>query len=66
MPNKMKSRKFWIAIVTQVVGVVALVWGTSVANEVSVIAGAVITILASLGYLKTEGDLDKQRAKNGR
>ncbi len=57
--SKWKSRKFWVAMVSQVVGVVTLVWGTQTGEQVSIIAGAVITILSSLGYLKVEGDIDK-------
>jgi len=61
MGNKWTSRKFWTTIVAQVVGIVAAIYGASVANEVSTIAGAVILILVTLGYLKTEGDIDKTR-----
>jgi len=59
MPNKLKSRKFWTALVSEVVGIIAVIYGTSLANEVSTIAGAVILIASTLGYLKVEGDIDK-------
>ena len=65
MNNRWTSRKFWMAIVGQVVGIVALIWGTSTAGQVEVIAGAIIIITTALGYLKVEGDIDKERAKNG-
>ena len=63
--NKLKSRKFWTALVSEIVGVVALIWGASVADKVSTIAGAVILIASTLGYLKAEGDIDKENAKRG-
>ena len=47
--NKWKSRKFWVAIV----------------GQVETIAGAVIVILATLGYLKAEKDIDVARANGG-
>ena len=65
MASKWTSRKFWTAIVGQVVGIIALIWGASTAGQVEAIAGAVIIIASTLGYLKVEGDIDRERAKNG-
>ena len=64
--NKWKSRKFWVAIVGQVVGIVALIWGVSIAGQVEAIAGAVIVILVTLGYLKAEKDIDVARTNGGK
>ena len=64
--NKLKSRKFWVAIVGQVVGIVALIWGASIAGQGETIAGAVIVILATLGYLKAEKDIDVTRVNRER
>ena len=64
--NKWKSRKFWVAIVGQVVGIVALIWGVSIAGQVEAIAGAVIVILVTLGYLKAEKDVDVARTNGGK
>jgi len=61
MPSKWTSRKFWLAIVGQVVGIVALIWGASTAGRVETIAGAVIMIATALGYLKAEKDVDVAR-----
>ena len=61
-PSKLKSRKFWVAIIGQVVGIVALIWGASIAGQGEAISGAVIVILATLGYLKAEKDVDVARA----
>jgi drug/metabolite transporter (DMT)-like permease len=62
MPDKLKSRKFWLAVVAQIVGIVVLVWGTQAGDMVSTITGSVITVLSALGYLKAEGDIDKASA----
>ena len=61
MYNKWTSRKFWIAIVGQIVGIVTLIWGASTAGQVEALAGAVIIIATALGYLKAESDVDKAR-----
>lgn len=63
MKNKLTSRKFWVALVSEITGIVTLVAGAAAAHQVATIAGAVITIAAALGYLKTEGDIDRERAK---
>ena len=59
--NKWKSRKFWVAIVGQVVGIVALIWGASIAGQFEAVAGAIIIIASTLGYLKAEKDVDVAR-----
>ena len=64
MAEKLKSRKFWVTTVASIVGIVTLIWGSNAGNQVSTIAGAVILILTTLGYLKAEGDIDKARANN--
>ena len=62
-PSKLKSRKFWVAIVGQVVGIVALIWGASIAGQFEAVAGAIIIIASTLGYLKAEKDVDVTRIK---
>ena len=64
--NKWKSRKFWVAIVGQVVGIVALIWGASIAGQFETISGAVIITASTLGYLKAEKDVDVARANGGK
>jgi uncharacterized membrane protein len=59
MRNKWTSRKFWVSMVAGIVGIANAIGGAQVANDVQVIAGAVITIAVVLGYLKTESDIDK-------
>lgn len=64
MDPKWKSRKFWLAIIAQVTGIVTLAVGAAQAEQFSVIAGSVITILSALGYLKVEADIDKANVNN--
>jgi len=61
--NKWTSRKFWTTVVSQVVGVVTLVAGIAIADQTAIIAGAIITIAVTLGYLKAEKDVDVARVK---
>ena len=63
MKSKLTSRKFWNAVVAEVVGIVTLIYGTNVGDQVATIAGAVILIAAVLGYLKAEKDVDVARSK---
>jgi uncharacterized membrane protein len=64
MSSKWTSRKFWVAIVGQIVGIVTLISGASTAGQVEAIAGAVIIIATALGYLKAEKDVDVARNKD--
>lgn len=61
MKGKWTSRKFWVAVVGQVVGIVTLVAGAAAAQQFEAIAGAVIIIAVALGYLKAEKDVDVAR-----
>ena len=65
MSGKLTSRKFWVSVVSGVAGLVNTIVGAQVANDLQMIAGAVITIAVVLGYLKAEKDVDVARAKNG-
>ncbi|GAH72411.1 unnamed protein product [marine sediment metagenome] len=62
MPSKWTSRKFWNAVVGEIAGLVTLFLGVQQGEMVAIIAGAVLTIAVTLGYLKAEGDIDKARA----
>ena len=63
MRDKLTSRKFWNALLAEVVGIVTLICGANAGEQTAIIAGAVILTAAMLGYLKTEGDIDKERVK---
>ena len=60
--EKFFSRKFLLALSTQVEGFAVLIWGLSAGETVATIAGAVIMVGVALGYVKTEGDIDKANA----
>jgi uncharacterized membrane protein len=59
--NKWKSRKFWMAVVAGIVGLVTAIWGTAVGEMVSTIAGAVLVVLVSIGYITAEAKVDAAR-----
>ena len=59
--SKWTSRKFWVGVVTELSGLITLFFGVAQANQFAIIAGAVIAILAALGYLKAEKDIDVAR-----
>ena len=61
MPEKLKSRKFWQSVAGEVAGMVTLIYGVTAGELVATIAGAAITVLVILGYLKVEGEIDKVR-----
>lgn len=59
--NKWKSRKFWMAVVAGVVGLITTIWGTAVAEMASTIAGAVLMVLVAVGYITAEAKVDAAR-----
>ncbi len=63
MTNKWISRKFWQSVVGEVAGLITLFYGVAQAEKFSIIAGAIVIIAVTLGYLKAEKDVDVARAK---
>ena len=63
MTNKWTSRKFWQSVVGEVAGLITLFYGVGQAEKFSIIAGAIVIIAVTLGYLKAEKDIDVARAK---
>ena len=63
MNSKWTSRKFWNAVVGEVAGLISLFYGVAQAEKFSIIAGAIVIIAVTLGYLKAEKDVDVARAK---
>ena len=59
--NKWKSRKFWMAVVAGVVGLITTIWGTAVGEMASTIAGAVLMVLVAVGYITAEAKVDAAR-----
>ncbi len=63
IPDKLKSRKLWNAVAGEIAGVVTLFWGAAASDKFMIVAGAVLSILVILGYLYTEGQIDKESVK---
>lgn len=62
LKTKLTSRKFWAAVVGVIMGV-ATVFGLD-EGVISTVAGSVMTIASILGYILTEGLIDKTRIDN--
>ena len=62
LKTKLTSRKFWAAVVGAVMGI-ATVFGLD-EGVISTVAGSVMTIASILGYILTEGRIDKARIDN--
>jgi len=56
MNSKWKSRKFWVSMIAEVAGIIALLGGNP--GEFQAIAGAVLAIAVALNYVRVEGQLD--------
>lgn len=54
--NKLKSRKFWLTLITTLSGIATALM--SVDGEVGVIAGMVVAVLPTIVYVITEGRID--------
>lgn len=62
MDSKWTSRKFWMAVIAGLTGIVTTIWGTSAGDTVSTIAGAVLVVLVAVGYITAEAKVDAARA----
>ena len=62
LKTKLTSRKFWAAVVGVIMGV-ATVFGLD-EGVISTVAGSVMTVASILGYILTEGIIDKTRIDN--
>jgi len=61
--NKWLSRKFIVSATTQLAGIAILIWPgqeEAIAGAAQSIAALIVLGLAALGYVKTEGELDRQ------
>ena len=61
--SKWTSRKFWMAVIGDLAGLITLFWGAAAGDTVTAIGGVVLMVLVTWGYLKAEGDVDKARAE---
>jgi inner membrane protein involved in colicin E2 resistance len=61
MIERLKSRKFWTAMITNIAGIVTLIWGAQTGEQFTLIAGCVLSIAATLGYVYVEGSIDRDK-----
>jgi len=64
--EKLKSRKLWITIVGNLIGVALIFWPNEAdtISGINVIAGSIISTLTNLGYLIAQGSVDKAGQQN--
>ena len=60
MKNKLTSRKFWIAVLSNIVSITVVF--KQIGGNIGVIAGIIGTIAASISYMITECRVDTARA----
>lgn len=63
--NKLKSRKFWIAIASMLASIGTGIAGIAGGNQKLIIAGAVCTIVSGAIYSFCEAYIDGVSAKKG-
>ena len=61
MKEKLLSRKFWIALLTNIISIIAVF--TDLGGTIGTIFGIIGTILSSISYMVVEGMVDVERAK---
>lgn len=61
MKEKIKSRKFWIAVLSDIVSIIVVF--TEIGGTIGTIAGITGTLAASISYMITECRVDVARAK---
>ena len=54
--NKLKSRKFWLTLITTLSGIATALM--SVDGEIGVVAGMIVAVLPTIVYVITEGRID--------
>jgi len=55
-----------MGLVGSIAGVITLAVGNAQGEQFTIIAGAIVSILCVLGYLKAEKDVDVARANSGK
>lgn len=60
MKQKLKSRKFWVAVLTNIVAITVVF--TKVGGTAGIVAGIIGTLAASISYMIAECKVDVARA----
>lgn len=61
--HPLKSRKFWVTIIALVVSILAYYFPPEKVETAEKIAMMILNVACALGYVVTEGKVDKVRAK---
>ena len=61
MKEKLKSRKFWIAIFSNIISILAIF--TDIGGRTGTILGIIGTVLSSVIYILMEGMADQEKIK---
>ena len=61
MKEKFKSRKFWLAVLSNIVSVTVIF--KQIGGNIGIIAGIIGTVASSISYMITECTVDVARAK---
>lgn len=59
--NKLKSRKFWLTLITTLSGIATALMNVN--GEVGIIAGMVVAVLPTIVYVITEGKIDAKAVR---
>lgn len=65
--NRFTSRKFIIALIAQIAGLVALIWpghSEGIGAAADAIAAMLVMLLSGLGYITAEASIDRARARD--
>lgn len=54
--NKLKSRKFWLTLITTLSGIATALMNVN--GEIGIIAGMIVAVLPTIVYVITEGRID--------
>lgn len=66
MTNAIKTAEFWTALVANIVGLVVLFGGvtqdqgTELTKQLQIMAGAIMSVLSTLGYVRARTDLKSE------
>lgn len=60
--RKLTSRKLWMAIAGVATGI-AMILGVD-SNDISTIAGGIVSLVSAIMYIVVEGKIDAERVKN--